>query len=199
MSRSKFWIAAFAAVAVTQVAAGQPAWSASQDLKIKELGATGEDLSDPMPADDHIIAALSYEITETTQLCGGPMGRTSMRITVHADGAYRAVETSSRLDCSKSGPVRKAAYAKHGGKLSVTDLAKFWARVSEITEQSRELAADKSSSLSVAGAYRARILRAEDLRGVLHERSLKEFVLTGQAAEASARFMQSFIFEGKMD
>lgn len=199
MSRRKVWIAAVAAVAFTQIAAGQPAWSASQDMKIKELSATGEDLSNPMPADDHIIAMLSYEITETTRLCGGPMGRTSMRVTVHADGAYLAVETSSRLDCAKSGPVRKVAYTKHGGKLGVTDLAKFWGRLSEITEQSRDLAAVQGNSLSIAGSYRARILRAEDLRGVIHERSLKEFVLTGQAAEASARFMQSFIFEGKMN
>ena len=161
MSRKFLWITA-ALVAVIPMAQSARAG----DMKIKLISPTGEDMSIPQPVDDHVVAGLSYEVTETTQLCGGPMGRTSMKILVHADGRYHAVETSSRLDCSRSGPVRKAVYVKHGGKLSMNELAKLWERLNEISEHSRDLAAASTTTGSLAGSYKARIQRAKDLRGV---------------------------------
>jgi hypothetical protein len=173
------------------------ALASNPDMKIRMLSPSGEDLSNPGLGDERIVAVLVYERTETTQLCGGPKSASpvSMKLTVHADGNYTGIATTSRLDCSskRRGVVRKAAVSRHGGKLSIPDLASFWGRLSEMTQAARELAATDSAEGST------RIQKAKDLRGVLSERELEESIQTGAAAEMSARFMQSFIFEGKIN
>jgi hypothetical protein len=207
----KTWLIGIAALATSQAA--PLAWASELQVKVLApsagIGANGATLGnageggaaadDVAPlADDHIVAVLSYEKLETTQQCGGPMGRTLMKITVHADGSYSGVETSSRLYCPGSGLVRKALYSKHEGKLSTPDLARLWNRLGEITAQSRDLAA-VSPKIDPSDRYQTRIQRSEDLRGVLSERDMPEIVQTGAAALASARFMQAFILEGKIN
>lgn len=180
--------------------AASSAWAVSGDIKIQRLGPSGEDLSVTALGDERIVAVLLYERPETTQLCGGPKSASpvSMKLTVHADGNYTGIATKSRLDCSnkKSGVVRKAAVSRHGGKLSIPDLAAFWERVSEMAKGNRALAAN---DLGASGEGSTRIQKANDIRGVLSERDLDETVQTGADAEKSARFMQSFIFEGKIN
>lgn len=187
----------FISALVALVQCPTSAWATNQDIKIKLLSSSGENLSDPGPEDERIVAVLVYERTETTQHCGGPKSASpvSMKLTMRADGNYVGISTTSRLDCSSRsrGVVRKAAVSRHGGKLSIPNLANFWERLSQMTQATRELAATDAIEGST------RIQKAKDLRGVLSERELEESVQTGAAAEMSARFMQSFIFEGKIN
>jgi hypothetical protein len=174
------------------------AWA--KDIQIRELGPGGEDLTNPGPGDDRLVAVLVYERPETTQSCGEPLSAkpVSMKLTVHADGVYTGIATTSRLDCSRrhKGVVRKAAVSRHTGKLSIPDLATFWARISDMA-QVRELAANPEENVAAQGTLRIR--KAEDVRGVLTDRELKEFVQKGETAESSARFLQTLIFEGKIN
>jgi hypothetical protein len=201
-----------AAAAMVLAQAGSVAWA--EDIKIRMLGPTGEDLSNPALGDERIVAIMTYERMETTQLCGSSSGSatpSSMKLTLHADGNYTGVLATSQLKCAgkkNDGVRRKSAVTRHTGKLGSEQLQAFWAKLGRLAPPARDLAANESpvspapsaeSSGNASSESTLRIQRARGIEGTLSERNLEEVVQSGQLAEESARFMQVFIEKGKID
>jgi len=194
LAAAVFVFGALSAIAVA------PAWAISNDVEIRHLGPNGEDLSNPGLRDDRILAVLAYERPESMQSCGSPKSAmpVSMTMTVLADGNYSGVVTTSQLDCKskKRGVVRKAAVMRHGGRLASAALDRFWDKLTQLSPLQRDLAGAGEDD---ADFGTTRIQRSKDRQGVISKRELEETVQTGSAAIAGARFMQSFMTEGKMN
>lgn len=183
-------------IAAAGLCLGMPEARAS-DIKIKVIS-PGSGFDDSLPADDHIVAILSYEVDEKTSDCGASQGQTtSLRLLMRADGRYRGTEVRSRIVCGrgkgKANVAREAAQTRQDGRLTAERLSRFLDRVSELSGQPRELAAASEDT------YRTTIQLSPDSRGVLSERELPSTVQTGAKATASAQFMQRFIKTGKID
>ena len=191
---------ALASLALATVAQ-TPAWAIASDVEIRHIGEDGENLDSPIASDDRYVAVLTYKQEETTKACGASKSELpyAMTVTVYSDGHYVGTTTTSQLQCGRRlknrAIIRKSTVARHGGKLDNTELVALWGKITEFAPESRDPAAQQQAA--VMG--KVTIQRAKDLRGVLAKRDLQLFEQTGASAEQSARFMQTFIIEGKIN
>jgi hypothetical protein len=174
----------------------------ASEMTIKVIQpAAGEKSAASAVEDDRVVAYLSYSAIETTQLCNGPVGNGSMKISVHADGSYYGEKTSSRIVCPGSGVQAKGQYSRSNGRLTLSALAKLKERLDQMTAEARELAGTSGGLANLPRDYVTTIKVAHDLRGVFDESdpSLKIVTQTGEQAKISAEFMQKFLKDGKID